>query len=256
MSVSQHLEPAERDPKKLRRTVWVLVLIMVVGGWLVMQAYNKWAVEKAADDRPAIIHRIMPNKLRVVRQDGQQADLADLRRKVFAIHVVHLDQPEDSARSLAVLKRLAHQYSAEQDFRVVTLILNPGPAETVVAKLDEVAKAMGVSMPQWWVAANSQEKLAKFIRQHLKPSVPPEEVDGRWEFDASVILIDRNGHLRRAVVPQKSGGQPYVAVFDFDQAAKWDADGVKTGTELNNEQELEKLLIKTIDQLLEEPYQD
>ncbi len=67
------------------------------------------------------------------------------------------------------------------------------------------------------------------------------------------MLIDRAGHVRRAVVPQQRGGQPYVATFDFDQAARWDEEGKKTGTDRNNAAELELLLGKTIDALLTEP---
>jgi len=88
MSIPQDLEPAVRDPKKLRRTAWILVGMMILGGWLIFAAYNKWASQRAGDDRPSIVHRIQPERsLRVVRQDGKTADLMDLRGKVFAIHV-------------------------------------------------------------------------------------------------------------------------------------------------------------------------
>ena len=257
MSLPENFEPAVRDPKKLRRTAWILVAIMVIGGWLVFRAYNKWALEQADDDRPSIVHRIQPERsLRVIRQDGETADLMDLRNKVFAIHVMHLDQLEDSRLSLEVLKRTAEAYDGEEDFRVVTLILNPGPADQALERLKSAAQSMDVSLPQWWVSTNEPETLTKFIRKELKPSVPPAEVDGRWEFDPSIALVDRNGHIRRAVVPQKRGGPPYIATFDFDQAAQWDAEGKKTGTDLSNAEQLEALMRETIDKLLAEPFQD
>ena len=43
-----------------------------------------------------------------------------------------------------------------------------------------------------------------------------------------------------------------MATFDFEQAAKWDSEGKKTGTSLSNVQELESLLEKTIRTLLAE----
>jgi hypothetical protein len=55
------------------------------------------------------------------------------------------------------------------------------------------------------------------------------------------------------VVPQKQGGPPFIATFDFEQAATWDAKGAKTGTANTNAQELEALLNATIDKLLAEP---
>ncbi len=75
-------------------------------------------------------------------------------------------------------------------------------------------------------------------------------------FDTSIVLIDRNGHLRRAVVPQKQGGPPYIATIDFDQAANWDAENKLTNTGRSNEVELELLLEKAIDTLLAEPFKN
>ena len=56
--------------------------------------------------------------------------------------------------------------------------------------------------------------------------------------------------IRRAVVPQQRGGPPYVADFDFDEAAGFDARGVKTGNDRTNVRQLEFLLETTIDTLL------
>lgn len=257
MSAPQALEPAVRDPKKLRRTAWILVAMMVVGGFTILTAYNKWVAPKLNDDRPAIVHRILPERtLRVGLQDGSRADLLDLRNKVVVLHVVHLDQPQDSVRSEAVVRRLSTKYAGEDDFRIVTLVLNPGNASGLYAKLQSAASELGAELPQWWVASTEPETLAKFIRKELKPSVPPEELEGGWEFDPSLVLLDRNGHIRRAVVPQEAGGKPYVATFDFDQAADWDEEGIKTGTELNNQQQLEVLLAATIDKLLLETLEE
>lgn len=251
MSAPQALEPAVRDPKKLRRTAWILVAVMVVGGFSILTAYNKWIAPKLNDDRPAIIHRIQPDRtLRVGLQDRSRADLLDLRDKVVALHVVHLDQPEDSARSEAVVGRLAETYAGEDDFRIVTLVLNPGQPAELFDRLASAATKLNAKLPRWWVASTEQATLVKFIRKELKPSVPPEKLEAGWRFDPGIVLLDRNGHIRRAVVPQKVGGKPYIAPFDFDQAADWDEQGIKTGTELSNQQQLEVLLHGTIDKLL------
>ena len=254
MSLPDNFEPAIRDPKKLRRTAWILVCIMIVGGWLVMKAYNNYVADRLGDDRPSIVYRIQPERsLRVIRQDGEMADLMD---HVFAVHVIHTGQLEDSRRSIEALKRASSKFADVQDFRIVTLILNPGPADQALEKLKTAATGMGAELPQWWVSSNEPKTLTKFIRKELKPSIPPGEHDGRWEFDPSIVLVDRNGHLRRAVVPQEQGGPPYIATFDFDQAAQWDADGKKTGTDLSNAQQLEKLMAETIETLLTEPYEE
>lgn len=256
MPVSADHEPAERDPKKLRRTAWVLLVIMLLGGTLVMTAYNKWASSQAKDTRPAVIYRITKERdLRIARQDGKQANLFDLRGHVIALNLVSIRHPESSQRSAAVMKRLSEAYAPNGDFNLVTLVLDEMPAETMVGELGHVAESGAMRLPQWWVGSNESATLQKFVRNELKPSVPPDLIDGKWQFDPSVILIDKNGHLRRAVVPIKNGvGSPKIIAFDFDQAAKWDAEGRKSGSDLSNEAEMEKLLYRTIDALLAEPF--
>lgn len=254
MSLPPDFEPAVRDPKKLKRTAWTLVAIMILGGALILMSYERWARKQAEDDRPSIVHRIRKERdLRVIRQDGKTADLFDLRGKVWVVHVTCLAQPGPSGRSMSVMKRLAAKYAATPDFHLVTLALDPVPADQVVGQLAKAASEHGITMPRWWLATNEGATLHKFIKSELKSNVFPHEENGNWIYDTSITLIDKNGHLRRAVIPQKRGGQPFVATFDFDQAAQWDKDGIKTGTELTNEGQLERLLEVTIDKLLKEP---
>jgi len=255
MTLPVDYEPAERDPKKLRRTAWTLVVIMLLGGWLIMKSYEKWAVHQSADDRPSIVYRIPKERdLRVIRQDGKTVDLFDLRGHVWAINVISLENPKAAERSMGVMKRLSAAFADTPDFNLVTLAVDSVPATEILAKLTSTADARGMKLPQWWLGSNEAATLHTFIKNELKASVFPHQENGAWVFDTSIVLVDRNGHIRRAVVPQKKGGPPYVAPFDFDQAAKWDADGKKTSphAERSNEAELEDLLTKTIHTLLAE----
>ncbi len=256
MSLPHDHEPAIRDPKKLNRTAWILVGIMILGGGLILKSYEKWAVKQSADDRPSIVHRIQKERdLRVVRQDGKTADLFDLRGHVWAVNVISLGAPETAERSMGVMKRLAEEFSGTEEFNLVSLVVDPLPAEEAVTTLAKAAESQGMKFPKWWLGTNEPKTLHKFIKNELKAAVPPHEKDGRWVFDTSIVLIDKNGHLRRAVVPQQRGGPPFVATFDFDQAAGWDAAGKQTGNELSNEAQLEALLVTTIRTLLAESYQ-
>lgn len=248
------LEPAVRDPKKLRNTALVLVAIMVLGGWLVLRAYDRWSVQQAPDERPAMIYRITPERdLRMLRQDDQEADLVHLRGKVVALNVTSLRDPAASELSLEVMKRLAKGRAANPDFRLITLVIDPMSREELPKALTQIATTHGIDISQWWVGSNEPATLHKFIKNELKAEVYPNEADGKWLYDSSIVLIDQEGHIRRAVVPQQKGGPPYVATFNFEQAAAWDAQGAKTGTERTNVEELESLLNKTIDKLLAEP---
>ena len=247
------LEPAIRDPKKLRNTAFVLVAIMIIGGWLILKAYESWSVGKASDDRPASIYRITKERdLRMIRQDGQTADIADIRGKVIAVNVISLRDPGVAERSMAVMKQLAQARAADANFHLITLVLDPMPAEELIPTLAKTATTRGMILPQWWVGSNEPKTLHKFIKNELKATTYPNETTGKWDYDPSIVLIDKDGHIRRAVVPQKQGGPPFIATFDFEQAAGWDAKGVKTGTERDNVRELEHLLNQTIDKLLAE----
>lgn len=249
-----NLEPAIRDPKKLRNTALVLLAMMLLGGWLVLKAYDRWSIQQAPDDRPAIIYRITPERdLRILRQDGKIVDLVNLRGKVIALNVTSLRDPQAAALSMVVMKRLAETRADTADFALITLVVDPLPSEKLLASLAETSAANGMKLPQWWVGGNEPATLHKFIKNELKATTYPNELEGKWEYDASIVLIDKNGHIRRAVVPQKRGGPPFIATFDFDQAAAWDAKGAKTGTEHNNLEQLEILLNHTIDKLLAEP---
>jgi hypothetical protein len=253
MKSAADLEPVTPDPRKLRRTAWILVAIMVLGGWLVLRYYEQWSARKANDERPARVHQIRKERdLRMVRQDGKIVDLFELRGAVWAVNTVSLGNPELSARSLGVMRRLAEKYNVSSDFKLVSLVVDPPSEAELLPSLEKFAGAQGMDLPYWWLGGTQAATMHKFIKNELKTAVFPHQEDSVWKFDTSIILIDREGHVRRAVVPQQRGGPPYVATFDFDQAAAWDEKDVLTGTELNNEQQLEQLLIKTIDLLLAE----
>ena len=251
------LEPAIRDPKKLRNTAITLVVIIFLGGWLVLKAYEKWSVSQAKDDRPAVIYRITPERdLRMLRQDGKTVDLVNLRGNVIAVNVISLRDPQAAALSMAVMKRLAQSRAETKDFNLITLIVDSLPSEKLLASLKETSEANGMKLPQWWLGGNEPGTLHKFIKNELKATIYPNELKGKWEYDSSIVLIDKNGHIRRGVVPQKRGGPPFIATFDFEQAAAWDAKGAKTGNEHNNVEQLEILLNHTIDKLLAEPFKN
>lgn len=248
------LEPAIRDPRKLRRTAWFLIGMMVVGGVMIHFAYQKSSQRQNQDTRPSIVTRIAKEKdLRVLRQDGAQVDLLQNEGKVWVAAAVSASQLETSARTLAVMKRLAGKYAGREDFVLVCLVIDSGDREKLDALLAETATQIGATLPQWWVVSQRQEELHKFVKNEFKAAQFPHQENGKWLFDTSLVLVDRNRHVRQAVIPQKQGGPPFVARFDFDQAAGWDAKGIKSGTDRTNAEELELRLIETIETVFAEP---
>ena len=245
------LEPVTPDAKKLRRTALILLAIMIVGGIVILKAYEKRVAESSDDDRPSFLTQISETKdLVFMRQDGEVTDLISLKGKVLVIQSLPKDQPDPLAT--AVMKRLAEKFGDEDDFALVTLMLDPGKAEDLKGELAQLADGLGAELPQWTVGSNDRPTLHKFIKNEFKANRLPHEEGGEWRYDSSLVLVDKNRHVRRAVVPQKRGGAPYVATFDFEQAQSWDDEGIETGTDLSNLQQLEVLLEDTIEILMNE----
>lgn len=255
MALPTPLEPVPRDERKLRLTALILIGIMVLGAFIVLRAYDVWSEKQSKDDRPAFVGRLEEHKGLVVRrQDGSVADVFVLNGKVNLIHPISISDPESCKLEIDVIRRLLEHYRGNPDFSVISLVIDPGPPSTIVPTLSAAAETLGAELPQWWIASTDPVILHKFLKKEFKASILPKQTESGWDYDATMVLIDRNRHIRQAVVPQKRGGQPFVTGFDFHKAAEWDAKDVLTGTERNNVGQLEHLLIRTIDRLLAEDF--
>lgn len=245
------LEPVTPDPKKLLRTALILVAIMIVGGVVILKAYEKRTQEGEKDPRPSFVTQISETKdLSFMRQDGKLTDLMSLKGKVLVVQCLPQSQPDEM--TTGAMKRLSEKFQDNADFALVTLMLDPGPADGLKDELEKLAGTLGATLPQWTVGTNERQTLHKFVKNEFKGNMLPHEEGGKWLYDASLVLIDKNRHVRRAVVPQERGGAAYVAAFDFDQAKGWDDKGILTKTELSNVQQIEALLGDTVGILLKE----
>ena len=248
-----NLEPATPSLKKNLITALILVVVMIVGGVVILKAYGKRSKEGASDNRPSLLTQISENKdLTFIDQAGKIRNLMSLKGKTIIVQSLPHAQPDEVTSG--VMQRLAAKYSENPNVLLVTLVLDPGAAEKLQEQLAEVAKNLGAELPKWTVAANERPTLHRFIKNEFKAGILPHQNAGTWIYDHSLVLIDRHRHVRRAVVPQKKGGAPYVASFDFEVAQGWDVKGIKTGTALTNAQQLEVLLGETIDSVLTEKY--
>ncbi len=68
---------------------------------------------------------------------------------------------------------------------------------------DLLLKRKGGELVQmkWTVGMNKKETLHKFIKNEFKANLLPYEKDGKWKYNRSLVLIDKERHVRRAVVP-------------------------------------------------------
>jgi cytochrome oxidase Cu insertion factor (SCO1/SenC/PrrC family) len=241
------LEPAIRDPRKLRRTAFILVAIMIAGGIGILAAYNKLAKKQAYDTRPPIYGRLNEN-LAVVRQDGSSAGLLDLDNCVWLASAVSVNQPDSWKRSREVMQRMRDHYAGNKEVRFVCLTIDPNRETAEI--LAKTAKDLGAELPTWWFAGAGQEFIQKYLKDKFKLGAMPSFDGQQWSYNSKIIVVDRNRHLRQG----KFGRA--VVDFDFDAAASYDAKGLQTGTGKSNEALMEEVLIQTIDALLLEPHEN
>lgn len=254
---AQDLEPAPRDPKKLRRTAFILVGVMALGAIGILIAYNQDAARRAEDDRPALVARLDIRKdLKVWRQDESEAGLLDLAGDVFVIAPVCFREPEGWATTRGILLELKERYAGREDFHLVCVTVDP--ENEPPKELANYAADLGAELPFWWLVATRDESTHKFLKNELKASQLPHEADGKWVYDGSLVVVDRDRHLRQPTIRvRKPSGKELNyrtrVPFDFEEAAKWDAEGRAEGLDKSNVETLRELLFKTIDELLATP---
>jgi len=249
---AEKLEPAVRDPRKLRNTALILTAIMIASAIGILFSYFKMAERQADDDTPSFKGRLDKSEvLKVWRQDQSEGDLGDLEKDVYLIAPILFNDPARWQQTRGVLERLAKRYADRKDFHIVCLSIDPEKDSPL--KLGDYAKDLGAMMPQWWLAATREESTHKFLKNVLRMQIyPHKKDDGTWDYDSSLILIDRDRHIRQAT--QKRGRYSRKDVtFDFEEAATWDAQGRTEGLKKSNVETLEEILVKTIDQLLAKP---
>ncbi len=249
----QDLEPAVRDPRKLRRTALILVALAVVGGLMILRAYNRKAAELADDTRPAFAHAQLLQRFKVARQDLTEDDLLHADG-IVVLSPVSFEQPEGWRTTREVLDGLARHYAGDPRVRIVSLTVDP-EGETA-AELPGFAAELGAELPQWWVAGAEKESVLKLLAK-LKTGVPPHQEGDRWVYDPSLLLIDQEGRLRKATVRMREVDGTLLnerrpVDFDFEEAADWDAEGRSKGLDKSNVETLRDMLIETIDSLLGE----
>ena len=253
---AQDLEPAVRDPKKLRLTGITLVVLMLVSGFGILIAYNRSAKRQAADDRSALGSGRLDKNFRVWRQDESEAGLLDMRGDVFVISPVSFEQPEGWKTTRLVLQDLKARYGERDDFHIVMMTVDP--ENEPPKKLAGYATELGAELPFWWLVGASEESTHKFLKNRLKGQIMPQKKDGVWDYDRSLVIVDRDRHLRQATVRAKNAKGKELnfrnpVPLDFEQAAAWDAEGRSEGLEKSNVETMKDLLYKTVDDLLAQP---
>ena len=245
----QHLEPAERDPRKLRNTALILTAIMIASAAGIFLAYIKLAERQANDDTPSFKGRIEKN-FKVWRQDESEGDIASMEGGVIVIAPVLFSEPERWKHTRGVLEQLSKRYANRKDFHILCLTIDP--ENEPPKKLAEYSKELGANLPQWWLAATREESVHKFLKNVLKMETIPHKKDGKWIYDGTLVVIDRDRHIRKGTVKMSDRFRT-DAKFDFEAAAAWGAEHPVDGDPTRVSRDLEDLLVHVIDHVLAQP---
>ena len=202
MNVSE-LEPAERDPKAIRRTVIILLILMFVGGtaiWWKYMEQNARDQEEVVEGRSPRISRLTKNFAGVC-QDGESRGLDDLEGKVWVVAPIVPNRPEENRIQLAKMKDLAEHYKGRKDFHLVCLSV-ADPKEHGYEELAKIAEEVGADIDQWWFMAAGEEKMIGFLKDHLKMAHINERSGaeavslGKHDVPAQLRVVDQSRRVR------------------------------------------------------------
>ena len=251
------LEPAERDPVKLRKTGLILAAVMVVGGVLVMMDYLRTIRAQEATGRPAFEGRLNKN-FGAVGHDKALVTIGELEGKVWLATAVVLSQKDKTAENITALRKAAEHFKDREDLHFVVFTADPETDQP--EKMAEFATELGLAEdPRWWFAAAGEEQLRGFLRTQLKLGATGfKDVDGTkvLMFPTVIRVIDRHRHLRGgrfdfAVARAVQEDARQMLANDPDRAAELRAEEQTEAVQL-----LQDKLHERIDYILNEKLKD
>lgn len=215
MTPVSQLEPAERDPKAIRRTVLILIGLMIAGGVIIWYKY----MEQQQRDKEEVVAGRSPRISRLTKnfagvcQDGESRGLNDLEGKVWVVAPIVPNQPQENAIQLEKMQALAEHYKERDDFHLVCLSV-ADPTEYGYEELAKIADSVNADINQWWFMAAGEEAVIGFLKDHLKMAHIKErsgeeaEKLGKHDIPAQLRVVDQSRRVR---------GEHQQ--FDFDFAA-------------------------------------
>ena len=212
MDVSK-LEPADRDPKKLRATAYKLVLLMVIGGIGLQYAYRNYQERTGKSNRPTLLTKVT-DSTRLITSDKVEHDIQDLKGKVTLVLTLTKEIQPESRHSLDALKVMMEKFS-EDDKRPHLLLFILDGSEESPEEMSKILAEYGDESKVWRVAADKDGKMSlrAFLKNRLRYGVYPREEDGRYVYDTQIVLLDQHLHVR---------GQPGAPHgWDFEKVVGW-----------------------------------
>lgn len=255
MDVSK-LEPAERDPKKLRSTAFKIVIFMIASGLFLQFAYNRYQQRTANSDRPSLETKITETEVELLTSDGVQRNFQDLKGQVTIALTLSKEVQEESAPSLDALQEVMKHF-ADAPVKPTILVFVLDGSNTEPGEISGVLSEYGKEPEVLRVVANdsSKQSIRAFTKTRLRFNQMPEEREGGgFNYDTKLVLIDQHLHVRG--VPGSNEG------WNFSAVAKMEEDYEKAKEEYPDEElvpplmttpKLKEILIKSIQYLYDNP---
>lgn len=194
------LEPRERNPAEIRKTIFILISFMIAGAFFVLSAYKRH--EQGMDeDRPAITARVKKN-LGAKNQDGRIVSLAIFEDKVWFAAPLCVSQLEENKHALDMMKELAKHYEENDNVGFVLISIEGVDQGVGPEQLAEAALKLGVDTKRITLLTTGQtDKQRGYLKDQLRLGIVSERAKGdpagRWKFPSQIALIDQGMHLRQ-----------------------------------------------------------
>lgn len=212
----KNLEPADRDPVKLRRTAYALVAFMVFGGFYMLNSYDKYQTSEAERDssRPSYKHQV--KNFGFVGDEGKVRQVAELQGKVWVAFTVTKEMRKKSQATIDAAIWLAEQFQENPEksptFVVFVLDIDADKASELAEILPDFPK----NIPIWRIAAGEGKTPVKeFLKNSMRFGIFPHLENGEWLYDSNLLLLDQKAKVRGLPNGDMS--------FDFETVAKMEA---------------------------------
>ena len=215
MDVSQ-LEPADRDPKKLRATAIKLVVFMIVSGVFLTFAYRRYQEDTSDSRRPSFETRVTEPEVELLTADGKMRNLQDLQGNVTLVLALPTNPNPGSQPSLDALQVVMDAFkNAPEKPKILVFVLdgsnsNPEQMSGVLAEYGEEPEVLRVVADE-----DSKTSLRSFIKTKMRFNRLPTEKNGVFDYDTCLVLMDQNMFIRG--IPGLTEGWDFETVAEMEK---------------------------------------
>lgn len=215
MDVSQ-LEPADRDPKKLRATAIKLVIFMIVSGVVLTFAYKRYRENTSDSRRPSFETRITEPEVELLTADGEERNLQDLQGNVTLVLTLPKAPNPESQPTLDALREVMDAFEdAPKKPRILVFVLdgsnlNPGEMSGVLSEYGKEPEVLRVVADE-----DAKTSLRSFTKTKMRFNRVPTEKNGVFDYDTRLVLLDQNMFIRG--IPGVTEGWDFETVAEMER---------------------------------------